>query len=517
MRLILVLCWSLVFVVNIHAQTGSHIISIENVILEQNGNISSNPVHDRKYMDLAFDTDKNRFYLLIDRALYEIDPHRREVSFLDSLPLPPDVTMIEYSPFHKGLLIWDRGVGRVFLRDSVGNVTRIDNSFEHKNQFGHGSWVDPLDGKLYAFGGYGLFTTKSIITRFSPKTKEWELFPAMNEFFGPIAQMHAHVFTDFNRRRIYLRGNADRISDMGNELSQIQLLNAIWRFTLDTRIWSRIAILDEITVSGASPLVPNSLTHNSVHPEHPLLLVMSYSQLNQQDLIGVDLDTGKHRFLSELNPALTLTFPILGTFWSDVDQSFYVLSFRVMSTQNRMDIDLKRIYVHDYPALLDWINESDLGVNPWAYIFVLAFMLIPGVWIGRRWFKSGESQPLVVTNEHIEGVSVMRGTDGQLILRSPTAETDEIPPMESKLLETLLAQILHTGVYVKSDDIDNILLPDHPSPDYIRRNRNLTLERLEALLQSMYELPDDKYILRRQNRVDKRKNEYRLNEKYIRG
>jgi hypothetical protein len=38
---------------------------------------------------------------------------------------------------------------------------------------------------------------------------------------------------------------------------------------------------------------------------------------------------------------------------------------------------------------------------------------------------------------------------------------------------------------------------------------------LESLFQSLYELENDKYILRGVNQFDKRKSEYRLNHKYI--
>ena len=40
----------------------------------------------------------------------------------------------------------------------------------------------------------------------------------------------------------------------------------------------------------------------------------------------------------------------------------------------------------------------------------------------------------------------------------------------------------HPENYVLSDDIDAPLIPDHPSPDYIRRMRNITVIRLAEIL-----------------------------------
>lgn len=517
MRRVVLLAGCLLYSWSLIAQSEQQTISIDNIVLDHKAYISSTSTDDRKYMDVAFDTDRNSFYLLINRALYVIEPLNGVVTLADSLVVPDDVTMVEYSPYHSSLIIWDRGVGRVFLRDPEGQLIRIDNSFQHRNQFNHSPWIDPKDGKIYAFGGYGLFTHKSIITRFSPSTKEWELLPSLNDFHGPVAQSHAQVYTDFSRRQIYLRGNSAKLSDNRADLERNQALNAIWKFSLENRSWKRIAVLDEIAVVDLSPLVPNSLTNNSVDPNHPLLLFHNRDLIHQYDLIAVDTETGNFRNLSELNPGLKLTLPILGIFWSDVDQAYYVLSYRIMSNQNQMHIDLKRIKVHDYDELMSWINYSDNGSDVWSYMLILMVLLIPGVWVGRRWLNTTDVNAKPVKLEPISGIQVQYGSNGQLILHSEVAKTDEIPTMESKLLETLLAQLPQAGVFVKSDDIDHILLPDHPSPDYIRRNRNLTLERLETLLQSLYELPGETYILRRTNRNDKRKNEYRLNEKYIRG
>lgn len=62
------------------------------------------------------------------------------------------------------------GVGEVY---QLANDTlrRIDNSFKHENQFMHSLFE--YNNRIYAFGGYGLFTFKKIITYFDTNTKEW--------------------------------------------------------------------------------------------------------------------------------------------------------------------------------------------------------------------------------------------------------------------------------------------------------------------------------------------------------
>lgn len=51
------------------------------------------------------------------------------------------------------------------------SIVRIDNSFLQKNQYGASPFI--YKNQICLFGGYGLFTSKNIITSFEIKTKEW--------------------------------------------------------------------------------------------------------------------------------------------------------------------------------------------------------------------------------------------------------------------------------------------------------------------------------------------------------
>lgn len=62
------------------------------------------------------------------------------------------------------------GIGEVYeLKNDT--LQRIDHSFKHENQFGHALFE--FKNRIYAFGGYGLFTFKNIITYFDNSNKEW--------------------------------------------------------------------------------------------------------------------------------------------------------------------------------------------------------------------------------------------------------------------------------------------------------------------------------------------------------
>src|SRR5690606_8640707 len=96
---------------------------------------------------------------------------------------------------------------RVFLLDSTKQLSRIDNSFQHRNQFHHGPWIDQRSGNLYAFGGYGLFTAKSIITKFETESGEWQLQPVASPNTIPSPQIGMYIVPDIINERIFMIGN----------------------------------------------------------------------------------------------------------------------------------------------------------------------------------------------------------------------------------------------------------------------------------------------------------------------
>lgn len=90
----------------------------------------------------------------------------------------------EYIPFtiKKSNYFVHSGCG-VVLEYRNDSIVRIDKSFLHKNQFNAATFV--YNDEIYFFGGYGLFTTKNILTKFDFNFKEWVLVNINNENNSP--------------------------------------------------------------------------------------------------------------------------------------------------------------------------------------------------------------------------------------------------------------------------------------------------------------------------------------------
>ncbi|WP_020403936.1 hypothetical protein [Gracilimonas tropica] len=124
-----------------------------------------------------FDTTNQKVYVFLKKELWTYYLPDQSWSLETQLKtLPKNLSDLEFgfNPFTGKPAFWSRGVGSVYEIDpSIDTLVRKDLSFDHKNQFGHIPFF--RDGKLYAFGGYGLWTYKNFISVYHPEIQEWNL------------------------------------------------------------------------------------------------------------------------------------------------------------------------------------------------------------------------------------------------------------------------------------------------------------------------------------------------------
>jgi hypothetical protein len=151
--------------------------------------------------------------------------------------LPEDLLFSDFNRLYRGLstengkiLFIHRGVGEVYeLRND--SVVRIDQSFNHKNQYG--AAVFPYKNRVYAIGGYGLFTTKNLFIFFS-ESKEWTLMPSdviMEARLG-----HDYQITD---DCVYIFGGYFK-----KEGDVPLKRNDCWKFDFTTESWTKLGQLN---------------------------------------------------------------------------------------------------------------------------------------------------------------------------------------------------------------------------------------------------------------------------------
>lgn len=488
------------------------LIRISDVIVSQPLRVYGLPQNWFNYSNATYNPTRNELYFLANNQMFKLNLEDLAWEEYIRIDIPEDVRQFEYSQYHSGFLFWDRGVGRVYLLDSLLQMRRVDNSFNHMNQFGHGPWVDHRTGEIFAFGGYGLFTTKSFITKFNIASGEWQEQPVANPHTIPGPQLNVLMIPDFDNERIFMIGKRLYRKDVFPFDEQPGEDRAVWEFNLRTLSWTRHIYLDDVFRGdpGFSGWLSN--VYFSVHPSHKFFLFRKYEETKRDNIHAYHIPAKKVKDLTSLDPNMRIEQPVFYMAWSDMDQVYYILVANILSNQNIIEISVKKIEIPDPDLFAAWLAHTDH--NYWLIAAVtLGFVMISGfvfVFFGTR---KKEAFPAVQTKPQICIECDEAGKFCAAIYGDKCVTV--IPIMEQKLLKLLLRDFDTPNSVVASDEVDTHLLPDHPSLDYIRRTRNLTIERLETFLQSLHNLGSEKYILRSVNQFDKRKSEYRLNDKYV--
>lgn len=135
-----------------------------------------------KQKPLLFFEEKSEQIIIIENDSLIIKINEKVKIPLKYVDYPKNLR--DYIPFtikkrnyfvHKGC-----GVVLEFRNDSI---VRIDKSLLHNNQFDAATFI--YKDEIYFFGGYGLFTTKNILTKFDFNLKEWILVDLSNENNSP--------------------------------------------------------------------------------------------------------------------------------------------------------------------------------------------------------------------------------------------------------------------------------------------------------------------------------------------
>ena len=173
----------------------------------------------------------------------------------------------EYKFFNiaaKTYLVHD-GCGPV-LEYRNDSIVRIDNSFLHQNQYKASHFI--YNKEIYFFGGYGLFTTKNILTKFDFKTREWlEVQTIGNEKI----ESRADAFSYLKENNLYIFGGTTK--DLNHIPEKKTIENFIWRLYLPKMQWYCEGIYNPI-LQSINP------TNNNLSNGNLLYISTTYFEIN---------------------------------------------------------------------------------------------------------------------------------------------------------------------------------------------------------------------------------------------
>jgi hypothetical protein len=415
------------------------------------------------------------------------------------------------------LLVWDSGIGRVFRVDSDGTATRIDLSFDQKTQFNHLDHIDP-DGSIFAIGGTGLHHPKNYAVSYSNASRGWHRLAGLDLISNDPYLHEGLVLNDPTSDHLLLfahyalrKGHSDQgVLGMDRITGKISVIHPhLTSLGYETAAMFRFQHSATVhTGEHRFGFVRSGREKQIARNFH--LTAISFDTYRVADVVGSitnDLDPRVHHLVLHYSEDDSSLYSVQ---WSH--HSADVISVAVVQ-RAKVDVDAIRSALEKGVAP----RKETTPERPWHtgsfYLGGAIMLLIGGVLcvLYRR------QRPVLVQSQATDAVN-LEITLSPLCLngRSWADRFGADFPLEAKLLELLAESTLAGEPVVSSDTIDRLLIPKHPSPDYIRKTRNQTRKRLEETLQTLVPATSQPYILTDRDVLDKRKTKMRLNPDLVR-
>lgn len=447
------------------------------------------------YADI--DTTNQVVFILLTNQLWEYDLNTTEWTFLSTLdPLPKYISKFDfgYDGKHHRLLLWSRGAGEVYQIDLTSfNTTRIDRSFNHKNQNGLAPFFH--NGELYAFGGYGFWEWHNLITFFNNDIKEWNVVTVAKSSPIPKERVAFTGFYKTSTQEYYLYGGSTyksfNLDDKNVEKIQ---LNDFWKFNFATSTWKSLGVLkDENSYFFVSPSLQmigsTNLISRSVYSNNSgfwyLPVSKNYYTNNTFYLKPVHTDPFEQYPSFQIPLGKSKDFLISNYLFNQKNHDLVLVGINLLTNSEKKSLRIEVIPEDSLLALMDGNENSDYVIT--AGLAGLAIILIILIYASAKTFAANSKKQRDYTLKDLQAFVWLTADEFNMLnlLWNVQGDTD------SNLLEEKLWPT-----------IDNF--------DYRRRLRNDILNSVNDKFRKHLNVDED-VILRKKDPTDNRRLRYSLN------
>jgi hypothetical protein len=372
-----------------------------------------------------------------------------------SIEMPFEQFLSDFIPMsEKGTPVYFvyAGCGIVYSMEN-NMIKRHDHSFYHMNQFGGSFFMDEGEPRIY--GGYGLFTSKNIITRYDTIEREWFVLNTINNPPPPgvknIIKKHGKIYYVLDG----LRGL----------YSQYQSFNNLWRFNVQTKKWTNLGRVNPTILGKQIELnYENSQIQDNLFSCFPNKIVV--------------YDFEKLRYRKYKTNTYDLYRKII-----NVGELFLI--FKSKSQPSRY----VEITNSDFLKNLD-LEEGDILLKESSFMdkfkwLIGFFLFLLGILIVTLVTKYSKRKKQLVSN----------------IEQANDALFDEFNSTEKELIQ-LLIQFHETGLEISH--INDLVNHDQPSIDTLKKRRETLLKELRYKLAAKFNIPHEEIFVEERMKADKR-------------
>jgi hypothetical protein len=431
-----------------------------------------------------------------------------------------------YDTANSRFLFWSRGVGMVYAwSPEQASTVRIDSSYNHRTQFGHAWFIHPRSSDIYAFGGYGFWQWRGYTSRFDQQTRKWNVVRLQDAEHMPAARNISLSTFDSKREHFHIFGGSAGRRDAREDISLDHIrFSDYWVLDVQRNIWIKREIFG--IDSQYDPNRSLLLTHDSIQrgvidtvgeiawypvriPEEPFNihlmafdLMRGFGARTPVDLGMLGVDSRIHWYY------LDAAANRLVIFWTHSPIVYKDSQLRVSTLQlpspdsTRTMLDL--IKMHGSYELATTDREPTI----WLWVLSLTLLFVAGaVWSYRR---KTESRRLLASETPPKITFCLLGEPR--VLAGDTPMNLGLTESELGLLFWLYWKGRVGQPFQITDDIESALWSDSPNIDYIRKQRNRTIQGLNARLNKLFSpwWSEREWVVGQSSVSDKRKREYAL-------
>ncbi len=354
-----------------------------------------------------------------------------------------------------------KAIGEVYeLKNDT--LQRIDHSFKHENQFYHSLFEH--NNRIYAFGGYGLFTFKNILVYFDEVSKEWF------EVITPIKPPERSAqFYQYNNGVLYIFGGG-----YSDGLQSIFRPDC-WAFHFKTKKWHKVGDINldyfhlHLAEGASKEHLPYDISFN--YPSFQLLDIKNNKV--------VDYDNKKI-------PGVTYSL-------FDKNRKNVLIETQLANSMQFYTVELSTFLKNKLSEIYFIKNNSQKGFIYYFKIFGFVFLALGSILFGYLYVKK---KRIFLKNEQLS----IRIINNQLFIGERMINND---------LTLLEFRILKKFIEHKYEPIDIIALnelfeDETTSLAAQKKRRETTLKTLRDKLAFLLHIPQEEIFLESRADNDKR-------------
>lgn len=354
------------------------------------------------------------------------------------------------------------------------SIVRIDNSFIQKNQYGASPFI--YKNQICLFGGYGLFTSKNIITSFDIKTKEWfRLY--YNEEEKPIER--SGTLTYYNEKGVFIFGGWET-----GLTTSFEKDHNIWHLNYSNLEWQNLGVYNNKIADFITKSKDNFFTFQS---NKKLYLV------NGENIVTLDFNNNTASYFDNKN----IFSEPEGLYFDSISNSLIYLQY--LSGINKVELETLPLT----QLLKNRIKIEKLYYYPWQdyaipiLLLVLTLLLVFGI---HKWINNKKGKCFIFNQ-----------TQNKLYYK--TKIINNLNPLEEKIVVFLFQ---NNTTFIQLNQLNSFF--EKESPDNVTnviKKRDLVFSSLLVKLNAIVTQNESPLILIQKNDVDKRIKEIKLNPLYF--